>query len=257
MNNTEKAIIGIIALGAGGLAVYYILKSKPAVAKKTPTPSPTLSPTPSSTTSNVCSSQYCPAASIPQPIILVNQFYQNPGSGIDVWVDGQYAGQTDASGSIYTNYFTPCQWHEVKAEGNGYFGQGKLGYFCYPNSMNINNVLKLCPSTGVFYLGISADKPITVTVSINGPTSASTTVDVSTVNGQICIDSNCSPTYCGSAIIRNIPSGHYTYTVTDQNGNVLWSGSEDVCGDEYNGANVSSNSCVTPGIEIPSWKLQQ
>jgi hypothetical protein len=247
VNTAEKAILGIIALGAGGFALYYILKSKPAVAQSTSSPS--------STTSNVCSSQYCPPASIPQPIILVNEFYQNVGSGISVWVDGQYAGQTDASGSIYTEYFTPCQWHEVKAEGNGYFGQGKLGYFCYPNSMNINNILKLCPSTGVFYLGISADKPITVIVSINGPTSASTTVNVSTVNGQICVDSNCSPTYCGSAIIRNIPSGHYTYTVTDLNGNVLWSGSEDVCGDEYNGANVSSSDCLSPSISIPSWKL--
>ena len=252
MNNAEKAVIGIIALGAGGLALYYILKSKPATAQSTSTPSST-----TSTAQKVCSSQYCPAASIPQPIILVNEFYQNPGSGISVWVDGQYAGQTDTSGWVITPLFTPCQWHEVKAEGNGYFGQGKLGYFCYPGSMDVNNQLMICPYTGVFYLGIFADKPITVTVSINGPTSASTTVDVSTVNGQICVDSNCSPTYCGNAIIRNIPSGHYTYTVTDQNGNILWSGSEDVCGDEYNGANVSSSSCVTPSIEIPSWKLQQ
>ena len=252
MNNAEKAIVGIIALGAGGLALYYILKSKPATAQSTSTPSST-----TSTAQKVCSASECPPGSVPEPIILVNQFYQNPGSGIDVWVDGQYVGQTDTSGWVITPLFTPCQWHEVKAEGNGYFGQGKLGYFCYPGSMDVNNQLMVCPNTGVFYLGIGTPKPMTVIVSINGPTSASTTVDVSAVNGKMCIDSNCVPTYCSSAIIRNIPSGHYTYTVTDQNGNVLWSGSEDVCGDEYNGANVSSSDCLSPSISIPSWKLQQ
>ena len=40
MNTAEKAIIGLIALGAGGLAVFYILKSKPAVAQSTPTTTP-------------------------------------------------------------------------------------------------------------------------------------------------------------------------------------------------------------------------
>ena len=252
MNNAEKAVIGIIALGAGGLALYYILKSKPAVAKKTPTPSPTPSPT----SKKVCSSQYC--GFIPEPIILVNQFYQNPGSGIDVWVDGQYVGQTDTSGWVFTPLFSPCKLHDVKAEGKGYVGQGKLGYFCYSDSSeDINNQLMICPYTGVFYLGISSDKPITVTVSISGPTSASITVDVSCSNTWTCVDNNCTVSgYCGNAIIKNIPSGHYTYTVTDKNGNVLWNGTEDVCGDEYNGANISCNACVTPDIYIPSWKLQ-
>jgi len=242
MNTAEKAIIGLIALGAGGLAVYYVL-NKPAVAQSAPASSTT-----TSQSSCSCSQQY--------PIILQNQLYQNPGSGISIWVDGQYAGQTDSSGWLYTSLFSVCKWHEVKAEGNGYSGQGKLGYFCYPNSSNINNVLTVCPTTGVFYLGISTDKPVTVNVSISGPVSSSVSVDVSTINGDICTNNNCVPTYCGSAIIRNIPSGHYDYTVIDQNGNVLWSGSEDVCGDEYNnGANITSSSCVTPSIEIPSWKL--
>ena len=35
MNTEEKAILGIIALGAGGLAVYYILKTTSAKAQST------------------------------------------------------------------------------------------------------------------------------------------------------------------------------------------------------------------------------
>ena len=248
MNTAEKAIIGLIALGAGGLAVFYVLKNKPAIAQSAPASSTT-----TSQSSSTCS------CNLPDYLI----FIQAPSSstfsgmeslsGVDVWVDGQYVGQTNAGGWVNppVSIFSPCKWHDVIAIGQNHIGEGKLGYFCYPNKSIQPAVLTLCPYYGVFYFSITATKPITVNVSVRGPLNYGKIVKPQTYNQTVNVSTVNGTDYCNSAIIPNVVSGHYEYTVTDQNGNILGSGSEDVCGDAYSGANVTSNSCVSPYIFIP------
>ena len=252
MNTEEKAVIGIIALGAGGLAIFYLLKNKPVVAQST-----SASSTPTSQSSQICS------CNLPAYLISV----QAPSSstftgmeslsGVDVWVDGQYVGQTNAGGWVNppTSIFAPCKWHDVIAIGQGYIGKGKVGYFCYPGKSIQEPLLTLCPYYGVFYLGIIAQNPVTVNISVRGPLNYGKIIEPETYNKTLQVSTVNGIEYCNSLIIPNVISGIYEYTVTDENGNVLGSGTENICGDQYSGANVTSNSCLSPNVFIPSWKF--
>jgi len=91
----------------------------------------------------VCSIKECPPGWAPQPIMVMDTLYQGLKSPVDIWVDGKYAGRTQ--GQLYTDLFTPCQWHKVIAKGKDYYGKGKLGYFCYPGSAINDNLLLVNP----------------------------------------------------------------------------------------------------------------
>jgi len=86
MNTEEKAIIGIIALGAGGLALYYILKSKSATAQSTSIPSSTTS-TAQSTGKNVSNLTICDPSIKNGDYVIVNNQADTGLSGTFTFID--------------------------------------------------------------------------------------------------------------------------------------------------------------------------
>ena len=135
MKKSTAVLLGVGVLAAAGAA--YLIMSRPHAAQAAPAPTSSSTPAPSPPQCSCNPDQY-------QSIIVINNQRQMiPGA--QVYIDGEYVGTTGSGLTdmgMISNGFTPCVEHEVTVVAcDGTTASARLGFWCYPGHMIVDNVI--------------------------------------------------------------------------------------------------------------------